>query len=252
MSGGKYPYGPVGPTWEPVDNYTTSHLDARLKPSLTEGLAHAAKSSQAKGLPDIAVSGPQGKFLMLQARLLGVKHVVEVGTLGGYSSIWFAHASPSIKITTIEVDEHHAAVARENLKFAGVDDRVEVIVGSGIDVLNKITEEVNQGKRERFGLAFVDADKENNWTYFDLIANISTPNACLIVDNVVRQGSLADVEFAATNTRVQGCRLLVEKVGQDERTDAVVMQTVGEKSYDGFLLAAVRDDILEYLKSKGA
>ncbi|KAK0664982.1 O-methyltransferase MdmC [Lasiodiplodia hormozganensis] len=251
MSGEKYSYGPSGP-WEPVDNYTTSHLDARLKPSLTEALDHADKNSQAKGLPDIAVSRPQGKFLMLQARLLRTKHVVEVGTLGGYSSIWFAHASPDIKVTTIEVNEHHAAVARENLKFAGVDDRVEVLVGSGSDVMAKLVDEVNQGKRERFGLAFIDADKENNWTYFDHAANMSIPGACLIVDNVVRQGSLADAEFAKTNSRTAGSRLLVEKVGQDERTDAMVMQTVGGKSYDGFLFAVVRDDILEYLKSKQA
>ncbi|KAL1620061.1 putative o-methyltransferase family 3 [Diplodia seriata] len=249
MSGDKYAYGSFG-SWEPVDNYTSSHLDARLGPSLTDALDHAEKNSQAKGLPDIAVSRPQGKFLMLQARLLRAKHVVEVGTLGGYSSIWFAHASPDIKVTTIEVDEHHAAVARENHKFAGVDDRVEVIVGSGSDVMAKLVEEVNQGKRERFGLAFIDADKENNWTYFDHAANMSVPGACLIVDNVVRQGALVDPDFAKANSRVAGCRLLVEKVGQDERTDAMVLQTVGEKSYDGFLIAAVRDDILEYLKSK--
>lgn len=252
MSGGKYRYGPVNPAWEPVDKYTTSHLDARLKPSLTDALAHAHKTAQEKGLPDIAVSGPQGKFLMLQSRLLRVKHVVEVGTLGGYSSIWFAHASPDIRITTIEVDEHHAAVARENLKYAGVDDRVEVIVGSGTDVMTKLVEEVKQGKRERFGLAFIDADKENNWAYFDLAATMSTPGACLIVDNVVRQGSLADAEFAESDSRAKGSRLLVEKVGQDERAEAVVVQTVGGKSYDGFLLAVVRDDILEYLKSKDA
>ncbi|OJD40192.1 o-methyltransferase family 3 [Diplodia corticola] len=251
MSGGKFAYGSFG-SWNPVDSYTCSHLDARLKPSLTAALDHAGKNSQAKGLPDISVSRPQGKFLMLQARLLRVKHVVEVGTLGGYSSIWFAHASPDIKVTTIEVDEHHAAVARENLKYAGVDDRVEVIVGSGSDVMAKLVEEVNQGKRERFGLAFIDADKENNWTYFDYAANMSVPGACLIVDNVVRQGSLVDPEYAKNDSRVKGSRLLVEKVGQDERVDAMVLQTVGEKSYDGFLIAAVRDDILEYLKNKQA
>lgn len=249
MSNEKYPWGTFGP-WESVDSFTTSHLDARLKPSLSEGLAHAVKTSEEKGLPDIAVSRPQGKFLMLQARLQRVKNVVEVGTLGGYSSIWFAHASPDIRITTIEVNEHHAAVARENLKFAGVDDRVEVIVGSGVDVMAKLVDEVNAGKRDRFGLAFIDADKENNWNYFNHAANMSTPGACLIVDNVVRQGSLADAEFAKTNSRTAGSRLLVENVGKDDRADAVVMQTVGEKSYDGFLMAVVRDDILDYLKNK--
>ncbi|EKG12999.1 O-methyltransferase family 3 [Macrophomina phaseolina MS6] len=251
MSNHKYPYGPSGP-WEPVDNFTVSHLDTRLKPSLSEGLAHAIKTSQEQGLPDIAVSRPQGKFLMLQARLLRAKHVIEVGTLGGYSSIWIAHANPHIKVTTVEVNEHHAAVARDNLKFAGVEDRVEVIVGNGMDVLAKLVDEVNSGKRERFDLAFIDADKENNWAYFDHTANMSTPGACLIVDNVVRQGSLADPEFARTNSRTAGCRLLVENVGKDERADAVVMQTVGEKSYDGFLVAVVRDDILDYLENKGA
>ncbi|KAF2143864.1 uncharacterized protein K452DRAFT_285903 [Aplosporella prunicola CBS 121167] len=239
------------PRWDAVDHYAIPHLHGRNK-ALSEVLDKAWKAQTENGLPDIAVSPAQGKFLMLQARMLGVKHALEVGTLGAYSTIWLAHANPDIKITTVEVDAKHAAVAKDSLRAAGVADRVEIIVGSGVDVLPKLVEEVNKGQRERFGFAFIDADKENNWTYFDQAAKMCTPRACLIVDNVVRKGRLADEEAAASDKNIRGAREVIEKVGKDERVDGAVIQTVGEKSYDGFLVAVARDDIVEYVKSQAA
>ena len=183
----------------------------------------------------------QGKFLLLQGRLIGVKNILEVGTLGGYSTIWLANTSPDVRVTTIEVNEHHAEVARQNFKAAGVADRVEVVVGPGVEVLPKIAAEVEAGTRPRFGLTFIDADKDNNWFYFDLAVKISYPRSVIFVDNVVRRGTTADAEAAKHDPKIQGSRVVIENAGKDSRVDSVVLQTVGEKSYDGFLMAVVKD-----------
>jgi len=227
------------PRWTAVDQYSFLHLHPPSSTSPTNrSLDAALANSEKHGLPNIAVSPSQGKFLMLQARLLRAEHVLEVGTLGGYSSIWLASANPHIRVTTIEVDERHAAVARENLAIAGVDDRVEVIVGSGLDVLPKLVQEVQSGARGKFNLVFIDADKENNWAYVDLALDMCVKGACIMVDNVVRKGKLANSE--TTSSSILGARKVVEEVGKDERLDGVVLQTVGEKNYDGFLMAIVK------------
>jgi predicted O-methyltransferase YrrM len=226
------------PRWTAVDDYSFAHLHPSSRRTPTnETLSHALSTSTAQGLPDIAVSASQGKYLQLQARLLKAKNVLEVGTLGGYSTIWLAHASADVKVVSVEVDAHHAEVARANLEHAGVADRVDVRLGAGADVLPQIREEVEQGRLGRFQLVFIDADKENNWNYVDIAIGMCEPGACIIVDNVVRKGQLA---YETDDPRIAGARRVVENVGKDERLDGVVVQTVGDKNYDGFLIAVVR------------
>ncbi|PSN68809.1 O-methyltransferas-like protein family 3 [Corynespora cassiicola Philippines] len=225
------------PRWTAVDEYSFSHLHPSTSTPSPATLSHALAHSAQSGLPDIAVSPSQGKFLALQARMLRARNVLEVGTLGGYSTIWLASAGPDVRVTSVEIDAHHAAVARENLAHAGVDGRVDVRVGAGVDVLEQLSEEVRGGARERFQLVFIDADKENNWRYVDLAVDMCEPGACVIVDNVVRKGQLADPE---ADQRAQGARRVVENVGKDGRLEGVVLQTVGEKNYDGFLMAVVK------------
>lgn len=237
MSGQGHSYE-KDPRWTAVDDYSLGHLHPSSRTTPSNGvLEHALSNSEKQGLPDIAVSPSQGKYLQLQARLLKAKNVLEVGTLGGYSTIWLANASPDIKVISIEVDEHHAKVAQSNIEHAGVGDRVDVRLGPGIDVLPKIVEEVKQGKLGKFQLVFIDADKENNWNYVDIALEVCEPGACIIVDNVVRKGQLAT---DTDDPRIAGARHVVENVGKDDRLDAVVVQTVGDKNYDGFLIAAVR------------
>lgn len=179
---------------------------------------------------------------MLQARMLRAKNVLEVGTLGGYSTIWLASAWEGVRVMTVEIDEHHQRVALENLAYAGLENRVEAILGPGVEVLPRLLEEVRAGRRERFDMVFIDADKVNNWGYFDLAVQMCRPGACVIVDNVVRRGFLADAEKAKTDVMVEGSRRVVENAGKDPRVDAVVIQLVGEKNYDGFLVATVNVD----------
>ncbi|KAF3037756.1 hypothetical protein E8E11_005300 [Didymella keratinophila] len=225
------------PRWSAVDTYSLGHLHpaSRTSPS-NDVLEHALSNSEEQGLPDIAVSPSQGKYLQLQARLLRAKNILEVGTLGGYSTIWLANASPDVKVISVEVDEHHAKVARSNIEHAGVADRVDVRLGAGVEVLPRIVEEVKHGKLGKFQLVFIDADKENNWSYVNTALEMCEPGACIIVDNVVRKGQLAQ---DSEDTRIAGARRVVEKIGSDKRLDGVVVQTVGDKNYDGFLIAVV-------------
>ncbi|KAK7538422.1 O-methyltransferase-like protein family 3 [Phyllosticta citribraziliensis] len=234
------------PLWTAVDSYTTSHLHTQPS-SLHESLSRALSASAAASLPSIAVSPVQGKFLMLQARLLRARHILEVGTLGGYSTIWLAHANPTVRITTVELDPHHAAVSRQNVDAAGVGNRVEIVIGTGLDVLPRLSDEVQRGERDLWDMTFIDADKQNSWNYLDLAVKMSRGGALIVVDNVVRRGRLADEEAARSDSELQGNRIMVEKLHGDERVDATVTQMVSEKSYDGMLFAVVRDDIRDFL-----
>ncbi len=238
MSGKGHSYE-KDPRWTAVDNYSLKHLhpSSRNTPS-NDVLEYALSNSEKQGLPDIAVSPAQGKYLQLQARLLKAKSVLEVGTLGGYSTIWLANANPDIRIVSIEVDKHYAQVAQSNIQYAGVADRVDVRLGSGMEVLPKIVEEVKQGKLENFQLVFIDADKGNNWNYVDMAIEVCEPGSCIIVDNVVRKGQLA--QDVKDDPMIAGARRVVENVGKDSRLDGVVLQTVGDKNYDGFLIAVVK------------
>jgi predicted O-methyltransferase YrrM len=227
------------PRWTAVDTYSFGHLHSKSQTSPSnDALTFALSNSEKQGLPDIAVSPSQGKYLKLQAQLVKAKNILEVGTLGGYSTIWLATSSEDVKVVTVEVDEHHAEVARSNIENAGLKDRVEVKLGPGIEVLPKLLEEVKAGKRGKFQFIFIDADKENNWAYVDLAIGMAEQGACIIVDNVVRKGQLA--QDAGGDSRVEGAKRVVENIGKDERLDGVVMQTVGEKNYDGFLIAVVK------------
>ncbi|KAJ5634560.1 hypothetical protein N7528_002402 [Penicillium herquei] len=218
-----------------------SHIEAHIihsEPAHT----HAYENSTKSGLPIIAVSPVQGKFTSLLVALRGARNVLEIGTLGGYSGIWLARGLQGKgKLTSIEVDAHHRDVAIENLQYAGlkVPEDVEVLLGAGLDVLPKLEEEIVQGKREKFDFVFIDADWKNQCNYFDWAVKLSKGPGCAIyVDNAVKQmlksGIVGDQE------RVDDATDLVAKVGADPRVEATMMQTVGAKSYDGFLLAVVK------------
>lgn len=168
-----------------------------------------------------------------------VTHALEVGTLGGYTSIWIAAMNEKIHVDAIEIDPHHAKVANENLERAGVIDRVKITVGAGLDVLPAMLAEIKKGTRPPIGFTYIDADKNNNWAYLDLAIQMSSPGALIYVDNIVRRGKLVREAKSDDDEGVYGARLLVENIGKDPRVEAVVQQTVAEKSYDGFLMAVV-------------
>jgi len=227
------------PRWTAVDGYTMARLNPKTKP-YHSALNAALEHSRDEGLPDIASYPVFCKLLALQCRASNVKNALEVGTLGGYTSIWIAAMNPQIHIDAVEVAEKHVRVAQENIDHAEVSDRITITQGGGLDVLPRFLEEIQQGKRERFGFTYIDADKENNWTYFDLAVKMSKPGATIYVDNIVLRGKLVDDQFAHDDdSGVPGARLLVENVGKDPRVEAVVQQIVAEKSYDGWLMAVV-------------
>ncbi len=215
--------------WTAVDDYLTGLV---VRPDAA--LDAAAQATAAAGLPPIAVSAPQGKLLALLARIGGARRVLEMGTLGGYSTIWLARALPEDgRLISLEVDPRHAAVARVNLAAAGVDSRVEVRVGAALDTLPKLVEE-GAGP---FDLIFIDADKPNIPAYVDWSLKLSRPGTTLVIDNVVRDGALLDA--SGTRPDVVGVRRLHEQLAADERLSATTIQTVGSKGYDGFTLAVV-------------
>ncbi len=224
------------PVWGAVDSYALPHSHPASRPN-TKALADALAASREAGLPEISVSAAQGKFLALHCRAAGVSHALEVGTLGGYSAIWLASENPGLHLTTVEYNAVHVEVARRNIEAAGLSDRVDVVHGAGVDVLARLRDEVRAGTRPPFGFVFIDADKVNNWEYFQLAKQMVKPNSVICVDNVVRKGKLADL--GNNEPVILASRLLVENVGKEPGVDSVVLQTVGEKSYDGWLWAVV-------------
>jgi len=220
-----------------IDAYTNTHTHPSDRPNTTT-LSQTLTNSKSSSLPDIALSPAQAKFLALFLRATHTTTALELGTLGGYTSIFLASENPQLHITTVEIDPRNAEVARKNINAAGLGDRIEVIEGAGVDVIRKLQEEVKEGKRERFGFVFIDADKENNWTYFDVAAGITVPRGVIVVDNVVRGGRIVD-ESLKGDKRVAGAREVIEKAGKDGRVDSTVLQTVGEKGHDGWLWAVV-------------
>jgi len=228
--------------WVDVDEWSFAQTHTEKAIPHPDILSKASKHQQDSGLPDIAVSPSQGKFLMIQAKIINAQNILEVGTLGGYSTIFLANASPITKVVTVEYNPKHAKVARENIEMAGLSDRVEVLDGAGLDVLPTILKDVQDGKRPKFDFVFIDADKVHNWEYFDLACNMSRPGACVIVDNVVRRGLLVDPERIYTDQNVIGSRRVIEKSGADPRVDSTVIQMVGDKNYDGFMIAVLKRD----------
>lgn len=227
------------PRWTAVDEFARPKLfpPTRQYHAATE---HALTNSLEKGLQDISVAPSQGKFLHVQCQLIRAKHILEVGTLGAYSTIWMATATPETRVISLEIDPKAAAIARENIAYAGLSDRVEVREGAALDLLPKIAAEVKSGALPKFDFTFIDADKDNAWPYFDYAVKLSHSGSAVYLDNMVRKGLLAAEDLVATDVNVAGIRKAVENIGNDKRVDGVLLQTVSEKNYDGFLLAVVK------------
>ena len=218
------------PLWRHVDSYLQAQFAVE-----DEALQAALASSRQAGLPPINVTALQGKFLHVLARLIGARHVIEVGALGGYSGIWLGRAlPPGGKLVSLEIDPRHAEVARANLHRAGLSGTAEVRVGAALDLLPRVAEEM--GERS-FDLAFIDADKQNNAAYFDWALRLVRPGGAVVIDNVVRQGRVAD--SGCEDTDVVGTRRLFEAMAAAPGVSASALQTVGAKGYDGLALAIV-------------
>jgi predicted O-methyltransferase YrrM len=216
--------------WSAVDRYIADHLI-----SANEAQAETLRANASAGLPAIDVSAPQGKFLSLLARAVGARRILEIGTLGGCSTVWFARAlPPGGKIVTIEFEPKHAEVARKNIAREGLSDRVDLRVGAGLDVLPTLEGE----GADPFDFSFIDADKGNNANYFKWALQLSRPGALIVVDNVVREGAVLDPNGA--DPTGQGARALFEAVKAEPRVTATAIQTVGSKGWDGFLMAQVK------------
>lgn len=216
--------------WNAVEKYLNDNL-VPADPILQAGLARSAAS----GLPTIDVAPHEGKFLYLLAKIRGARRILEIGTLGGYSTTWLARAlPPDGSLITLELDPKHAAVAGENIRDAGLSAKVEIRVGPGLDSLKKLHEE----KADPFDFIFIDADKSGYPAYLDSVMGLSKPGTVIIADNVVRDGEVADPE--SKDPSVRGVRSYIEKVAANPRLEATALQTVGTKGYDGLLLAVVR------------
>jgi predicted O-methyltransferase YrrM len=217
------------PIWAQVDDYFCN----LLAPGDDE-LEAAVRANKQAGLPQIDVTRLQGKFLEFLVRISGARCILEIGTLGGYSTIWLARALPGDgRVVTLELDPHHAEVARANLEIAGVLDSVDLIVGPAIETLPTL----RNSAVAPFDLIFIDADKQSYPEYLRWALKLSRPGTVIVADNVVRQGMVVDPDCEDPN--VQGVRRFTELAAAEPRLSATVLQTVGTKGYDGFALAVV-------------
>jgi len=216
--------------WSQVDEY----ISDKLLPD-DKALDATLKDSSAAGLPAIAVTASQGKFLQMLTEMIRARSVLEIGTLGGYSTIWFARAlPPDGHIITLEVDPAHADVARKNFARAGLQRMIELRLGAALDTLPLLVAE----QSGPFDLIFIDADKPNIPAYFDWAIKLSRPGTVIIVDNVVRDGGVVDAK--SKDPSIQGVRRFMDQLGRDRRVTATAIQTVGSKGYDGFAIVRVR------------
>jgi predicted O-methyltransferase YrrM len=215
--------------WTAADRYITDTL-IPTDPVLEAALTASTKA----GLPPIAVAPNQGKWLMILAQAIGARSILEMGTLGGYSTIWLARAlPPDGRLITLEFDSKHAEVARANVNHAGLADKVEIRVGKALDTLPQLAAE-GLGP---FDLIFIDADKGNYPGYLEWAVKLSRPGTVIIGDNVVRDGKVIDADDP--DPSVQGVRRMNEIIAADPRLTATAIQTVGIKGYDGFMIAIV-------------
>ncbi|MFD0340447.1 O-methyltransferase [Streptomyces sp. NPDC127117] len=215
--------------WAEVDDYFDGLL---VGPD--EALDAAVEASDGAGLPAIQVAANQGKLLNLLARLQGARTVLEIGTLGGYSTIWLARALPEGgKVVSLEADPAYAEVARANIERAGLADVVEIRVGPALDTLPELAEE-GYGP---FDVVFIDADKPSNPDYLAWSLKLTRPGSLIVADNVVRDGEVVD--GASEDPKVQGVRRFTELVAAEPTLSATALQTVGSKGYDGLMMALV-------------
>lgn len=217
--------------WTSVDRYITDTLipaDPVLEAALT--------ASTNAGLPAIAVAPNQGKWLMILAQAIGARSILEMGSLGGYSTIWLARALPADgRLVTLEADPKHAEVAQANIAHAGLADKVELRLGKALDMLPELAAE-GHGP---FDFIFIDADKGNYPGYLEWALKLSRPGTLIIGDNVVRDGAVIDA--ANTDPSIQGVRRMNEIIAAEPRLNATAIQTVGSKGHDGFMMAIVTD-----------
>lgn len=212
--------------WKRVDDYLNNQC---IKSDLL--MESILQSNKEAGLPSIDVSPSQGKFLYLLVKMIQAKYFLDIGTLGGYSTVWMARALPEDGyLFTLESNETHAKVARKNIFQAGFEDQVEVIVGKAIDALPTLN--------HTFDLAFFDADKENNPKYLEWALKLSKQGTVIVADNVVRDGKILYNE--SDDPRIHGLRTFFDMIAKEERIEATFMQTVGEKGYDGFLIGRIK------------
>jgi predicted O-methyltransferase YrrM len=219
--------------WNDVDRYINELF---VPPD--DALDAALRDSQAAGLPSINVAPNQGKFLHLLARSVGARAILEIGTLGGYSTIWLARAlPPGGHLITLEAEPKHAEIARANIARAGLADTVELRLGRAIDTLPQL---VTEG-RDPFDFIFIDADKPGYPDYFAWALKLSHRGTVIIADNIIRKGAVADTSTG--DARVHGVRRFNELLAAEPRVSATAIQTVGIKGYDGFAIALVTSDV---------
>jgi predicted O-methyltransferase YrrM len=215
-------------SWTEVDAY----IVGKLLPA-DAALDAAMERNRAAGLPAIDVSAAQGKFLHLLARLADAKTILEIGTLGGYSTIWLARALPDDgKIVTLEYSPAHAAVARQNLEAAGQGDKVDLRVGPALETLPILATE-----GAVFDFIFVDADKRSNPDYLQWALRLARVGAVIVIDNVVRRGAILDA--ASADPDIAGTRRMFDAASREKRWSATAIQTVGAKGWDGFAFGLV-------------
>ena len=217
-------------TWSAVDDYIVENL----LPADTV-LEAVLRSNRSRGLPEIDVSPAQGKLLYLLARMNGAKRILEIGTLGGYSTIWLARALPSDgKVVTLELEQRHADVAQVNFKIARLSELIDLRVGPALKSLEDISAREDG---EAFDLVFIDADKPNNPNYLAWAMRLSRPGTVIVCDNVIRDGAVLDEDGSDPN--VEGARAAFSFLAKEAGLEATAIQTVGAKGYDGFAIAVV-------------
>lgn len=215
--------------WAEVDSYIEEKLVAQ--DAILDAVLAA---SYGAGLPEIAVSPSQGKFLHLLARSMHARRILEIGTLGGYSAIWLARALPDDgRLVTLEVNRDYAEVAQRNFANAGVADKIELRLGRAANSLHDLQYE----NSAPFDLIFIDADKPSNPDYFAASLNLSHSGTVIIIDNIVRKGEILDT--ASANAAAQGARRVMDMIASEPRVSATALQTVGSKGHDGFVMAVM-------------
>ena len=215
--------------WKNVDDFLLGTVIRQ-----DDALLHALKTSRANNLPEWEVSPEQGQFLYILAKMKGAKRILELGALGGYSTIWLGYTLPEDgKVISLEFNPTYAKIAKGNIDYAGLTDKVSIIEGNAVDIMKDLIEH----NEEPFDMIFIDADKPNNPLYLELALKLSKKGTVIFSDNVVREGHLADTD--STDPKVQGVRKYISDLGKLPNVTSTGIQTVGCKGYDGFSLSIV-------------